>query len=90
MIQNEVAAASARSSCQHLEISPDLVAQQQLGHGGFGTVYKGTYQGATVAIKVMAGRQHERQAMKDAMEMAVLMTISHPNTVQVGRLGQGD
>ncbi len=32
----------------------------------------------------MYARQHERQAMKDALEMAVLTTVSHPNIIQVG------
>jgi hypothetical protein len=31
----------------------------------------------------MYARQHERQAMKDALEMAVLTTVSHPNIIQV-------
>lgn len=31
----------------------------------------------------MYARQHERQAMKDALEMAVLTSVSHPNIIQV-------
>jgi hypothetical protein len=31
----------------------------------------------------MYARQHERHAMKDALEMAVLTTLSHPNIVQM-------
>lgn len=34
-------------------------------------------------LKVMYARQHERQAMKDALEMAVLTTVSHPHIIQV-------
>jgi hypothetical protein len=34
-------------------------------------------------VQVMYARQHERQAMKDALEMAVLTTVSHPNIIQV-------
>ncbi len=34
-------------------------------------------------LQVMYARQHERQAMKDALEMAVLTTVSHPNIIQV-------
>jgi hypothetical protein len=33
--------------------------------------------------QVMYARQHERQAMKDALEMAVLTSVSHPNIIQV-------
>jgi hypothetical protein len=35
------------------------------------------------SAQVMYARQHERQAMKDALEMAVLTTVSHPNIIQV-------
>lgn len=31
----------------------------------------------------MYARQHERQVMKDALEMAVLTSVSHPNIIQV-------
>lgn len=31
----------------------------------------------------MYARQHERQAMKDALEMALLTTVSHPFIIQV-------
>jgi hypothetical protein len=34
-------------------------------------------------LQVMYARQFERQAMKDALEMAVLTTVSHPNIIQV-------
>ena len=35
------------------------------------------------AIKVLYARSCEREAMKDAVEMAVLSTVRHPNVVQV-------
>jgi hypothetical protein len=38
---------------------------------------------AHLPLQVMYARQHERQAMKDALEMAVLTTVSHPNIIQV-------
>jgi ABC-type uncharacterized transport system substrate-binding protein len=34
-------------------------------------------------VQVMYARQHERQVMKDALEMAVLTSVSHPNIIQV-------
>lgn len=49
----------------------ELVLLETIGKGGFGMVYKGTWKGSVAAIKVMYARQHERQAMKDALEMAV-------------------
>ncbi len=48
-------------------------------------MYKGSWKGSIAAVKVMYARQHERQAMKDALEMAVLTTVSHPNIIQVRR-----
>jgi serine/threonine protein kinase len=33
--------------------------------------------------KVMYARQHERQAMKDALEMALLTSVSHPFIIHV-------
>jgi len=34
-------------------------------------------------LQVMYARQHEREAMKDALEMAVLTSVRHPNIIQV-------
>jgi hypothetical protein len=34
-------------------------------------------------LQVMYVQMHERQLMKNAMEMAVLTTIRHPNVVRV-------
>ena len=35
-------------------------------------------------LQVMYARQHERQAMKDALEMALLTSVSHPFIIHVG------
>ena len=78
-----------RSSSLLGQAQPDLVLQELLGRGGFGCVYRGTYNGAAVALKVMEGGGDSRQALKDATEMAVLASISHPNVVQVGGVGWG-
>jgi len=37
----------------------------------------------TAAIKVFYARQNEREAMKDAVEMAVLSTVHHQNIVSL-------
>jgi len=34
-------------------------------------------------MQVMYARQHERQAMKDALEMALLTSVSHPFIIHV-------
>jgi hypothetical protein len=81
VMQDEVRKAQARGRKeQWLE---DLVLLEILGKGGFGTVFRGVWRGTTAAVKVMYARQHERQAMKDALEMAVLTTLSHPHIVQM-------
>eukprot|EP00878_Enallax_costatus_P015503 GHUV01016238.1.p1 GENE.GHUV01016238.1~~GHUV01016238.1.p1 ORF type:complete len:617 (+),score=197.61 GHUV01016238.1:372-2222(+) len=61
----------------------ELELHSLLGKGGFGSVYLGTWKGVPVAVKVMYMSQHERALMKNAMEMAVLTTIRHPNIVRV-------
>jgi hypothetical protein len=101
----------------------DLVLTDEIGAGGFGKVWRGTWKKVTAAVKVragqgggggggggglrsdapparlrrspliplpeppppqvMSGRATEQDAMKDAVEMAVLSSIQHPNIVQV-------
>ncbi|KAF6260015.1 kinase-like domain-containing protein [Scenedesmus sp. NREL 46B-D3] len=61
----------------------DLQLHRLLGRGGFGSVFSGNWKGSAAAIKVMYVQMHERQLMKNAMEMAVLNTIRHPNVVRV-------
>jgi len=61
----------------------DLVVGEMLGRGGFGCVYKGWWNKVSVAAKVMPSRATEREAMQDAVEMAVLSSIQHPNVVSV-------
>jgi hypothetical protein len=34
-------------------------------------------------MQVLGSSDHERQTMKDALEMAVLTSVSHPNIIRV-------
>ncbi|WIA40005.1 hypothetical protein OEZ86_013431 [Tetradesmus obliquus] len=61
----------------------DLELHRLIGRGGFGSVFSGNWKGSAAAIKVMYVQMHERQLMKNAMEMAVLTTIRHLNVVRV-------
>mmetsp|Transcript_16992 Transcript_16992/g.50930 ORF Transcript_16992/g.50930 Transcript_16992/m.50930 type:complete len:923 (-) Transcript_16992:424-3192(-) len=81
VLQHEIRRTTAQSQAdQWVE---ELVLTEVLGKGGFGMVYMGTWKGSVAAVKVMYARQHERQAMKDALEMALLTTVSHPFIIQV-------
>eukprot|EP00775_Hariotina_reticulata_P006073 gene6073-6312_t len=61
----------------------DLQLQAVLGQGGFGTVYSGQWKGSLSAIKLMYVPQQQRKIMKNAMEMAVMESLRHPNVVRV-------
>ncbi|KAG2434728.1 hypothetical protein HXX76_007618 [Chlamydomonas incerta] len=58
-----------------------IVLEGVLGHGSFGTVYKGTWQGLSVAIKTVvfsASQESRKHALKEA---ALCQSISHPNVI---------
>lgn len=79
MLQQEVRQGWRRS----LKYLPELVVSERIGREGFGAVYRGYWHKAAAAIKVMYLRSDDREAMRDAVEMAVLSSVQHPNIVQV-------
>eukprot|EP00798_Chlamydomonas_sp_ICE-L_P026077 gene26077-11781_t len=74
VLQHEIRKTHAKS--QAVEWMDELQLQEVAGKGGFGIVYKGSWKGSVSAVKVMYARQHERQAMKDALEMAVYCCVT--------------
>eukprot|EP00803_Ostreobium_quekettii_P002933 evm.model.scf_229.13 EVM.evm.TU.scf_229.13 scf_229:112858-115029(+) len=55
----------------------------QLGKGGFGRVYKGSWQGTTVAVKIIRHNDRTLQTnVGEPFEAFLSKHISHPNVVQ--------
>jgi serine/threonine protein kinase len=59
---------------------------ERIGRGGYGDVYLGRYQGCEVAVKVISERPGGRNIINNALELAVLSTVSHPSIVQVSQV----
>ncbi len=53
-----------------------------IGSGNFGSVFKGQWNGASVALKKL--KRDEYQVFKK--EAAILKSLIHPNILQVGNL----
>ncbi|KAF5833899.1 hypothetical protein DUNSADRAFT_9646 [Dunaliella salina] len=51
--------------------------------GGFSSVYKGHWQGLEVAIKVVPQRKDHSDGVREAVELAVMSTVSHPNMLGI-------
>ena len=59
----------------------DFILGEQLGQGGFGLVYRGTFRGRDVAIKrVLIGRQTPERS---AREYEVMRMLDHPNVMKL-------
>jgi hypothetical protein len=55
-----------------------------LGEGGFAKVFRGEWRGLVVAVKVVADdATNDKLVMKNAHEIAILASLSHPNIIQV-------
>lgn len=67
------------SSCLDVH---ELVIEEHLGTGSYGTVFRGHWQNTKVAVKIMYTHNSESEAAANAVEMAVLTSVQHPNIIQ--------
>ena len=61
--------------------SGDFTIGDQLGKGGFGLVYRGTFRGRDVAIKKV--RINDPTPEKAAREYDVILKLDHPNVLKL-------
>lgn len=76
-------------------VKAGCVIEACIGKGGSGTVYKGTYLGAPVAIKVLRNEAMEDQEnlIRFEREAQILASIRHPNVIELlntGKTPQGE
>ena len=70
-------------------LDSDVALEAPLGHGEFGRVYRGCWQGTTVAVKVI---KHNDQCLRTnvggPLEAFFARHISHPNVVQTYQISK--
>ncbi|CAD7700729.1 unnamed protein product, partial [Ostreobium quekettii] len=55
----------------------------EIGKGHFGTVYQGIWNGLEVAVKMITEDKADKNLFRQALEVAVMSTVSHPSLLQV-------
>lgn len=62
---------------------PKVRVHSPLGRGGFGAVYRGLWCGLDVAVKINPQKAELPDSLREAMEIAVMSTVSHPSILCV-------
>ena len=65
---------------ERLPLALDLL--EEIGSGSFGQVWKGIWQGAPVAVKLVIS-SNEQQRLWSSSEIDLAQMLAHPNVVQV-------
>jgi serine/threonine protein kinase len=58
-----------------------LQVQDKIGEGGYANIYKGTWLGITVAIKVFKKRPNKNAAVEFKQEIDILGKLRHPHVI---------
>ncbi|CAG9463479.1 unnamed protein product [Pedinophyceae sp. YPF-701] len=66
----------------------DVRLGKVLGEGGYGKVYRGLWDGAMVAVKIMLHGPPRGEESSEALEAVLSCNISHPNLVQSFKFAQ--
>lgn len=77
--------AAATPPGEAASLAEEVVLQEQLGAGAFGTVYKGVWQGRPVAVKVLQTSCHanSRELESFRLEARLLSNLQHPHIVSL-------
>ena len=73
------------SGVMNIDFEEEVVLEELIGSGGFGSVYKGTWRSAEVAIKLMYGvfeNENSRELENFAQEVTVLSRLHHPHIIE--------
>ena len=76
------------TACCLVQVSMNEIdLNEQIGKGGFGAVYKGTWRGAPVAVKYAVCNTSDADSIEQSIREVVLSKkMSHPNVVSLSTM----
>ena len=58
-----------------------LVILEKIGEGGFANIYRGTWLGIPVAIKILKAKHSKSAVMEFMKEAEIVSKLRHPNVI---------